>query len=336
MLKTPRSVRLAVPLLLAALAATPFLLPSVTEANSAGSGPVSVKDGNLTWTVPGGTTVSLRSVTSGTCGDGVSAPCVVLGASSPSENVQGCVARQAASFEVGCPTSGVRRVALIGEGDGPVDATTKATPAGSCSEVELSITQTSGNGVTAVNDGCAQVVRCGAQYVGTVQADSQDSVEASCAYVQRNRETERAATAGKPCTLENGCAPGSGGGGSSQAAAAPTQRPTHAQIEAAQDAGRPGTAVPDIKSVVLKRLSPGRMTTSFRLSSAGRFTATLQRRSASGHWSTAASVSSSGRVGANLATLRRSGRVFRSGRYRVVVAAAGARNVARSKTVRVR
>lgn len=269
------------------------------------------------------------------------APCVDVSAPDAAAQASGaCESRAADHLELRCSTAGLASVEVSGNGNLAV-AMRMDRPAGSpCPAYLLTLREGASGGAVQARDGCPQRIVCSDYYSGQVDADAQDTVDASCRRVAVDGTPVRVPGDQPACnTPYHGCVPDGGGGGRG-VQTTPTTDPTDPDHDGtgggSGDARR--SAPEPITAVRLVRSGRRAFRATVVLATAARMNVSLMGRTPRGRWVYVRALERHGRRGRTVVSLRRAdGKPLAAGPYRVVVVAAvpGSKPLT-SKVLRVR
>jgi hypothetical protein len=281
-------------------------------------------------------TLTVTSRDAAACGG---APCVeVSDPAAPAQPAGPCESLSSEHLALRCSTAGVASVEVAGSGNLDV-AMRVDRPAGSaCPAYALTLREGAAGGPVSARDGCPQRIVCTQYYVGRVDADGQDVVDASCLRVTVDGALVREPGTEPLCTTPyHGCVPDGGGGGRG-VQTTPTTDPTDRNHDGRPDAGTKAAGPEPITSVRMVRAGRRAIRSTVVLSTAARMNVNLMRRTPRGRWVYVRSLERQGRPGRNVVSLRRKdGRRLTAGLYRtVVVTAVPGSKAGTSKTLRVR
>lgn len=267
------------------------------------------------------------------------APCVDVSAPDAAAQASGvCASLSTERLALRCSTAGLATVEVTGNGNLPVGMRVDRPAGSACPAYALTLREGAGGGPVMARDGCPQRIFCTAYYSGQVDADSQDTVDASCVSVRVDGTPVREPGVQPPCnTPYHGCVPDGGGGGRG-VQTTPTTDPTDRDHDGRRDDSAKAAGPEPLTSVRMVRSGRRAMRTTIVLSTAARMNVNLMRRTPRGRWVYVRSLERHGRPGRNVVALRRTdGRPLRAGLYRTfVVTAVPGSKPRTSKTLRVR
>lgn len=272
-------------------------------------------------------------------GCGGASPCVDVSAPDAAAQASGaCESRSAERLALRCSTAGVATVEVTGNGNLPVEMRMDRPAGAACPAYVLTLREGAGGGPVMARDGCPQRIFCSDYYSGQIDADGQDTVDASCRRVDVDGARVRVPGDQPPCTTPyHGCVPDGGGGGRG-VQTTPTTDPTDRNHDGRPDGGAKAAGPEPITSVRLARAGRQAFRSTTVLTTGARMNVNLMRRTPRGRWVYVRSLERQGRAGRNVVMLRRAdGKRLAPGPYRTVVVTAVPGSKARtSKTLRIR